>query len=62
MALSKRRAEAVKAYFMQNAGSAFPENRIVTRGYGDTSPAADNSTEEGRRKNRRVQIFLRKVG
>jgi len=62
MALSKRRAEAVKAYFMQNAGSAFPENRIVTRGYGDSSPAADNSTEEGRRKNRRVQIFLRKAG
>jgi OmpA-OmpF porin, OOP family len=62
MELSKRRAEAVKAYFMQNAGSAFPENRIVTRGYGDSSPAADNASDDGRRKNRRVQIFLRKVG
>lgn len=62
MTLSKRRAEAVKAYFMQNAGSVFPQNRVVTRGYGDTSPAADNASDDGRRKNRRVQIFLRKVG
>jgi OmpA-OmpF porin, OOP family len=61
MDLSKRRADAVRAYFMQNAGSAFPANRIVTRGYGDTTPAADNATDDGRRKNRRVQIFLRKV-
>jgi OmpA-OmpF porin, OOP family len=61
MELSKRRADAVRAYFMQNAGSAFPANRIVTRGYGDTTPAAENATDAGRRKNRRVQIFLRKV-
>ena len=62
MTLSKRRAEAVKAYFMQNAASAFPENRVVTRGYGDSSPAADNATADGRAKNRRVQVFLRKAG
>ena len=62
MTLSKRRAEAVKAYFMQNAASAFPESRVVTRGYGDSSPAADNATADGRAKNRRVQVFLRKAG
>jgi OmpA-OmpF porin, OOP family len=59
--LSQKRAEAVRAYFMTKAASSFPEGRIVARGYGDTTPAADNATEDGRAQNRRVQIILRKA-
>lgn len=57
-ALSKKRAEAVKAWLVQNAGSAFPADRIRARGYGDSQPVADNTTDEGRSKNRRVDIVL----
>lgn len=33
-------------------------DRLVTIGYGDTRPIADNTTEEGRRKNRRIEITV----
>jgi outer membrane protein OmpA-like peptidoglycan-associated protein len=32
--------------------------RIVVRGYGAEQPLGDNATEEGRRKNRRVEITI----
>jgi len=32
--------------------------RIRSQGYGETMPVADNATEEGRRKNRRVEIKI----
>lgn len=43
--------------FMVNQGKVRPE-RFVIEGYGQYSPKYDNSTEEGRAKNRRVEIFL----
>lgn len=52
-ALSNRRAEAVKAYLV-NKG--IESNRIYTEGKGLTQPVADNSTKEGRAKNRRVEV------
>lgn len=58
LTLSKARAEAVKAYLVANAGTSFPANRVVTRGYGDTSPAASNATAEGRAQNRRVEVLM----
>lgn len=60
VALSKARAEAVKNFLMENAPSNFPAERVVTRGYGDSQPIASNATVEGRAKNRRVQIILKK--
>ena len=51
--LSVRRAEAVKAYLV-NAG--IDKTRIYTEGKGKKQPVADNSTDEGRAKNRRVEI------
>jgi OOP family OmpA-OmpF porin len=51
--LSERRAEAVKRYL---AGKGIPANSIATRGFGKTMPKFDNSTEEGRRMNRRAEI------
>ena len=51
--LSMRRSAAVKA-FLVNAG--IDRTRIYTEGKGEKQPVADNSTDEGRAKNRRVEI------
>jgi outer membrane protein OmpA-like peptidoglycan-associated protein len=53
--LSKRRAAAVKAYFINKGISG---SRLSSEGYGDTKPAADNKTAAGRQTNRRVEIKL----
>ncbi|OGS47375.1 MAG: hypothetical protein A2539_07420 [Elusimicrobia bacterium RIFOXYD2_FULL_34_15] len=36
-------------------------NRLQIRGYGEFNPVADNSTEEGRGKNRRIEMTIMKV-
>jgi len=53
--LSERRAEAVKAY-MLNQG--IPAERVRTEGRGETQPVASNDTDEGRAKNRRVEVTV----
>lgn len=53
--LSEKRAAAVKAYLMKKG---LVDNRIESKGYGAEKPIADNTTESGRRKNRRVEIVL----
>jgi len=52
--LSRERAEAVKQYLMDKFG--FPGTRMRTAGNGPDRPLADNSTPEGREKNRRTDI------
>jgi OOP family OmpA-OmpF porin len=52
-ALSVRRAEAVKAYFISRG---LEGNRVYTEGKGEKQPVADNKTAEGRAKNRRTEI------
>lgn len=51
--LSVRRAESVKGYLV---GKGVEANRIYTEGKGESQPIADNSTKDGRSKNRRVEI------
>ncbi|OAD40039.1 hypothetical protein LPB72_17830 [Hydrogenophaga crassostreae] len=51
--LSQQRAEAIVAYLV-NAGVA--KDRLVAKGFGSETPVADNRTEEGRAKNRRVEL------
>jgi len=54
--LSERRADSVKAYLVKHG---IPAATITTRGYGKTMPKYDNSTDEGRRMNRRAEIDWR---
>ena len=52
--LSQRRAESVARYLAESFGLA--AQRLLTNGRGEAQPIMGNATEEGRRKNRRVQI------
>lgn len=54
--LSEERAEAVASY-LELIGVR-DEYHIFTQGKGSTEPIATNATEEGRRKNRRVEITI----
>jgi OOP family OmpA-OmpF porin len=51
--LSQRRADAVRAYLIDKGVAA---DRLTAKGYGEANPVADNATEEGRFKNRRVEL------
>ena len=51
--LSVRRAESVKGYLVSKG---VEPNRIYTEGKGEKQPVASNTTNDGRSKNRRVEI------
>ena len=53
--LSERRARTVHDYLV-NLG--IDEARLSWRGYGESSPVADNATPEGRQENRRVVLRI----
>lgn len=53
--LSEKRAAAVKDYLVHKG---LQDTRIESRGFGAAKPVADNRTEEGRSRNRRVEIVL----
>ncbi len=54
--LSEERARAVGNYLLQLG--AREANRVTTRGLGAHYPIADNSTDEGMKRNRRVEITI----
>jgi outer membrane protein OmpA-like peptidoglycan-associated protein len=56
MTLSQQRAEAVRAYLIQQGVNG---DVLVAKGYGDTKPVASNDTEEGKFHNRRIEFSLR---
>lgn len=51
--LSDKRAASGKKYLV---GKGVDGKRLSTKGWGDTKPVADNRTEDGRAKNRRVEL------
>jgi outer membrane protein OmpA-like peptidoglycan-associated protein len=57
--LSVQRAQAAKQYL---AARGVDPNRVVIAGRGEREPVADNSTEAGRARNRRVEIYLGERG
>jgi outer membrane protein OmpA-like peptidoglycan-associated protein len=55
--LSQQRADAVVRYLQENHD--IPLRRMITPyGYGEMKPVADNTTPEGRRQNRRVEVKI----
>jgi len=53
MKLSEQRASSVRDYLIYRGVN---EKRLIAKGYGESQPIADNRTEEGRAKNRRVEL------
>ncbi len=54
--LSARRANSVKDYLVEKFGIS--ADRLKAVGYGPSRPVADNSTSEGRQKNRRIEAVI----
>ena len=57
-ALSGKRAAAVKAYLLKHGEIDTRKDTIMTKGFGESKPIADNATEKGRFENRRVEILI----
>ena len=53
--LSGRRAQSVVDWLIENG---IDPTRLVSKGYGETTPVASNETDEGRALNRRVEFKL----
>ncbi len=53
--LSERRAKSVFSYLLANGINA---ERMISKGYGDSKPIADNKTESGRAQNRRTEFKI----
>ena len=58
MILSDKRAKSVCDYLIT---SGIEASRLVSKGYGETKPVAENTTEEGKAKNRRTEITILSV-
>ena len=56
MELSQKRAESVVNYLVENFG--IDRARLSAKGYGFSRPVADNSSNEGRQKNRRIEAII----
>jgi outer membrane protein OmpA-like peptidoglycan-associated protein len=57
LALSQKRAQAVADFLVENG---IDPDRLSVAGYGEKYPVAPNDTDEGRQKNRRVEIKILK--
>lgn len=53
--LSERRSSSVGSYIV---GQQINSQRVITQGFGETMPTADNTTPAGREQNRRVELRL----
>ncbi len=54
--LSAKRADAVKSYLVEHEN--IDSDTLEARGYGEANPIADNSTEDGKSKNRRITFKI----
>lgn len=56
--LSEKRAKAIATYLVTKR--RIKENRIVTEGFGEDRPIASNDSEQGKAKNRRIEVSFKK--
>jgi len=56
LALSQRRADAVKKYLLKRGVSS---KRVQAKGYGESRPVSDNTTDKGRAMNRRTEVHIK---
>ena len=56
--LSERRAESVRRWLADN--ERIDAGKLSARGWGERRPVATNDTDQGRQKNRRVEVVIRK--
>jgi outer membrane protein OmpA-like peptidoglycan-associated protein len=56
VSLSQKRADAVRSYLVSQGVTG---SRLTAKGYGPDKPVADNSTANGRARNRRVEMVLK---
>ena len=62
MQLSEQRAFAVKQWLEGQSALNFPDGRVRIFAHGQQNPIAPNSAEDGRAKNRRVEIVIGTTG
>jgi outer membrane protein OmpA-like peptidoglycan-associated protein len=55
LALGRARAEAVRVFLVERG---FPAERLSVLSYGEARPVADNRTDDGRFRNRRIEFAL----
>jgi Outer membrane protein and related peptidoglycan-associated (lipo)proteins len=53
--LSQQRAESIRQYLLKRG---IHPTRVVAKGYGASQPVDDNSTDEGRQRNRRTEVKI----
>ncbi len=56
--LSERRAESVRRWLAEK--ERIDAGKLSARGWGESRPVATNDTDQGRQKNRRVEVVIRK--
>jgi outer membrane protein OmpA-like peptidoglycan-associated protein len=56
--LSQKRCETVMKYLIEKL--EIPKNQLTAKGFGEEKPVADNKTNEGRAKNRRIEFRVMK--
>lgn len=55
--LSQQRANAIKTFLIKEK---IDGKRLITEGFGQSKPISDNTSEQGRQKNRRVEMKIEK--